>query len=529
MVCSMVNLNRAATERLLWIAIVAALIIAIVSCLLVSVSTFPDPGWGFLTWKNMLHGGGFNMLPEPDPDNIAKNTYTFLTWWSPGQYLVPGSIASFIGIKIGWGMVLTSIIFTVSGVVGCYFLFGKLQFNRLTTLLSILVLCCQVQTLLPFSVYNGGEVLIFGVAPWFWYCCVDFKPKILRLLLLVVLSWIGFVAKSSFLLVTVCGFLFIFLSWIRKRNTFKELAIKTSELFMAGLLIIVPIYFLFLQKGTNPSSAAQGFSLNWLNLFYPASTPFLTAFSADEVFNTFAHPNYSDRLPAIDAIFFGLVFLVTIFVLSRIYFNRIGSVAYRWLLFTTYLFFTVFFVFQYCRHAAISMEGRHFRILGLLFLPGVVQLVRQGKITAVKKALQFALLLLCLFGWTNYFFRWRSRSKQTPSALTHVVQDLVDSKTLLKMHQLDVQFPQQAVFVLMSPEIAMEIEHNRILVLPFNTMEPKSENPSYDGRVKKLFLIVPANIAGNRTTTQLIKACFTDYKTFSEEKISKAFVLFTGL
>ncbi len=525
----MVNLNRAATERLLWIAIAAALAIAGVSCLLVSVSTFPDSGWGFLTWKNMLHGGGFNLLPEPDPDNIAKDAYTFLTWWSPGQYLVPGSIASFIGIKIGWGMVLTSIIFTFSGVVGCYFLFSKLQFNRLTTLLSVLVLCCQVQTLLPFSVYNGGEVLIFGVAPWFWYCCIDFKPKVPRLLLLVLLSWIGFVAKSSFLLVTVCGFLFIFLGWIRKRNTFKELATNTTGLFIAGLFIIVPIYFLFLQKGDNPSSAAEGFSFSWLNLFYPASIPLLTAFSADEVFNTFARPHYLENLPATDAIFYGMGFLLIIFVLSRIYFNRIGSVAYRWLLFTTYIFFTVFFVLQYCRHAAISMEGRHFHILGLLFLPGVVQLVRQVKITVLKKALQLVLLLLCLFGWTNYFFRWRSKSKQTPSTITHVVQDLLDAKTLSKIHQLDMQFPQQALFVLISPEIAMEIEHNRTLVLPFNTMTPKTENPSYDGRVKKLFLIVPANIAANRTTVQLIKACFTDYKIFSEEKIGKAFVLFTGL
>ncbi len=525
----MVNLNRAATERLLWMAIIAALAIACVSCLLVSVSTFPDSGWGFLSWKNTLHGGGFNLLPEPDPDNLAKDTYTFLTWWSPGQYLVPGGSASFIGQKIGWGMVFTSIIFTLSGVVGCYFLFGKLQFNRLTTLLSILVLCCQVQTLLPFLVYNGGEVLIFGVAPWFWYCCIDFKPKISRLLLLVVLSWIGFVAKSSFLLVTFCGFLFIFLGWIRKRNTFKELATKTIALFIAGLLVIVPIYFLFLQKGNNPSSAAEGFGFSWLNLFYPAAIPLLTAFSADEVFNTFVHPYYINSLPTTDAIFYGLGFLLIIFVLSRIYFNRIGSVAYRWLLFTAYLFFTGFFVLQYCRHAAISMEGRHFRILGLLFLPGAVQLILQVKIISLKKAWQLAVLVLCLFGWTNFYFRVKARSKQTPSAITHVVQDLVDAETLAKIHQLDAQFPQQALFVLISPEIAMEIDQNRTLVLPFNTMTPKSENPSYNGRVKKLFLIVPANIAANSTTKQLIKAVFTGYKIFSEEKISKGFVLLTGL
>lgn len=524
----MVNPNRARTERLLRTAIVITLVLASLLCLLLSVSTFPDSGWGFLTWKNMLHGGGFNLLPEPDPDDLAKDTYTFLTWWSPGQYLVPGSIASFTGIKIGWGMAISSILSTISGVAGCYFLFDKLRFNRQTTLLSVLVLCCQVQTLLPFSVYNGGEVLIFGVVPWFWFCCLDFKPKPFRLLLLVLLSWIGFVAKSSFLLITASGFLFIFLGWISQRVTFKELAVKTSGLFIAGAAIILPIFFLFLQKGNNPSSAASGFHLSLLNLLYPAAIPLLTAFSADEIFNLFAHPYFVGTLPPAEAWFYGPAFLVLVFVLSCIYFKHIGSVAYRWLLFTTYLFFLCFFMLQFCRHAAISMEGRHFRMLGLLFLPGVVQLIRQIKFIAVKRASQLLLLVLCLYGLGNYCFRQNLKRKQTLSANTRVVQDLIDRETLSKIHQLDRQYPHQALFVLMSPEIAMETEHNRTLILPFNNLAPNAENPTYDGRVQELFIFVPAGLASGRTE-QLIKASFTGYKNFSKEKISKLYVLYKGL
>ncbi|MVN23435.1 hypothetical protein [Mucilaginibacter arboris] len=523
----MVNVNRARTERLLWTAIVATLVIASVSCLSASVSTFPDSGWGFLTWKNMQHGGAFNLLPEPDPDNIAENTYTFLTWWSPGQYLVPGGIAVFTGLKIGWAMAISAIIFTISGVIGCYFLFDKLRFNRLTTLISLLVLCCQVQTLLPFSVYNGGEVLIFGVAPWFWFCCIDFKLKPFRLLLLVLLSWIGFIAKSSFLLVTLCGFLFIFLGWVSKRISLKELAVKTSVLIAAGLAVIVPIFFLFLQKGNNPSAAASGFSFSWLNLLYPAAVPLLTAFSADEVFNNFTHPGFIETLPATDVWFYGPAFLLVVFVLFAVYFNRIGSVAYRRLLFSAYLFFTFFFLMQYCRHAAISMEGRHFRILGLLFLPGVVQLMRQVKISAVKTALQVLLLALCLFSWNDYFKRWNINRKQTPTN-AHVVQLLLDKEALVKIHQLDTQYPQQALFVLMSPDIALEIEHNRALVMSFNTLLTDPERETYAGRVKKLFLLVPVQYTTGKTE-QLIKASFTGYKSFSEEKISKHYVLYTGL
>ena len=524
----MFNVNRARTERLLWAGVFTALLIAGVSCLWVSVSTFPDPGWGFLTWKNLQQGGGFNLLPEPNPKNIATDTLTFLTWWSPGQYLVPGGIASFIGIKLGWAMAITSILFTVSGVCGCYFLYDKLRFNRITVLLSLLLLCSQVQTLLPFSVYNGGEVLIFGVAPWFWFCCLDFKLKPFRLLLLVLLSWIGFVAKSSFLLVTLSGFGFIFLSWISKRITLKELALKTSVLVFAALLIVLPIYFLFLHKGNNPSAAAKGFDFSALNFFYPAAIPLLTAFSADEVFNHFAHPNFQENLPQTDVFFYAAAFLFLVFVLSRIYFNYIGSVAYRWLLFSAYLLFLGFFMLQYCRHAAISMEGRHFRMLGLLFLPGVVQLIRQVKINALKKALRLLLLVLCVYSWNDAFGRWRNNSEQTPGENTRVVQDLLDDETLSKIHQLDRQFPQQCLFVLMSPEIGLEIKHNRVLVFPFDTYAQTAKRENFAGKVKKLFLIVPKEFASGKSG-QLIKASFTGYKNFREEKISDAYVLITGL
>src|SRR5579875_1934058 len=108
----MVNINRAGRERWLWAAVIFIIAIASVLCLLGAVSTFPDSGWGFLTWKNMQHGGAFNVLAQPDPDNISRDMHEFLTWWSPGQYLIPGGIAVFTGLKIGWGMAITSIIFT---------------------------------------------------------------------------------------------------------------------------------------------------------------------------------------------------------------------------------------------------------------------------------------------------------------------------------------------------------------------------------------------------------------------------------
>src|SRR5262249_30583776 len=50
-----------------------------------------DAAVGFLALRSMFAGGSFNSISAPDPTNIANDVSTFLTLWSPGQYLVPGS------------------------------------------------------------------------------------------------------------------------------------------------------------------------------------------------------------------------------------------------------------------------------------------------------------------------------------------------------------------------------------------------------------------------------------------------------
>src|SRR5262245_26864162 len=50
-----------------------------------------DSGVGFLALRSMAEGGAFNSITAPDPVNIATDSVYFVSWWSPGQYLVPGS------------------------------------------------------------------------------------------------------------------------------------------------------------------------------------------------------------------------------------------------------------------------------------------------------------------------------------------------------------------------------------------------------------------------------------------------------
>jgi hypothetical protein len=61
----------------------------------ISLLVPPSIGWdsaiGFLAWRGTLLGA-VNSIIEPDRSNIARDTVSFLTWGSHGQYLVPGTL-----------------------------------------------------------------------------------------------------------------------------------------------------------------------------------------------------------------------------------------------------------------------------------------------------------------------------------------------------------------------------------------------------------------------------------------------------
>src|SRR5262249_62349016 len=78
---------------------------------------FIDSGVGFLALRSMLEGGAFNSITAPDPANIANDVAIFLTWWSPGQYLVPG-LFIWLGTNYGLAVSLTTLIATLIGVAG---------------------------------------------------------------------------------------------------------------------------------------------------------------------------------------------------------------------------------------------------------------------------------------------------------------------------------------------------------------------------------------------------------------------------
>src|SRR5581483_2040889 len=83
-------------------------------------AVFPDPANGFHVMRSMEMGGGFNRIVRADQDDIAQNTPEFLTWWTPGQYLVPYAFRSLLGINTGQASALTITLCQLLGIWGFF-------------------------------------------------------------------------------------------------------------------------------------------------------------------------------------------------------------------------------------------------------------------------------------------------------------------------------------------------------------------------------------------------------------------------
>jgi hypothetical protein len=102
-------------KRAVYLPLVIPIILFLVS-LYSRPTMYFDSGSGFLVLRSMLQGAAFNTSIVPDPANIANDVATFESWWSPGQYLVPGAFV-WLGSDYGLALALTALISTIIGLI----------------------------------------------------------------------------------------------------------------------------------------------------------------------------------------------------------------------------------------------------------------------------------------------------------------------------------------------------------------------------------------------------------------------------
>jgi hypothetical protein len=487
---------------------------------------FPDPSNGYQVMRSMEMGGGFNRLVSPDQDDISKNTSLFLTWWSPGQYLVPYSI-KFLGVNTGQATAIAISLLELSGLFGLYSFFKKIGFTPMITAISLVFIACQQAFITPYIFYNGGEILLFGYAGWFLYGCLVIKKADWKLLVFVLLSgWVGFFCKSSFLWMYAAGMLCLWLrlSAVENMVTISRLIKNGTWLAIPAVISLACIYIFFLSKGENPAAASTGISLNLQTFTFPLGAPLISSFSVDELMHGLVFPAFSPFLsPLLILIILVLLAILSVAIVFCI-FKYVPKNNYRLFVLVFYAVAVLFFTTAYIRQLNISYESRHFRILGLLIAPGIIYLISK-----LKPAYWLCFGVLCttlMFFNYSYFARAYLFNKNISArGNTGLAQEFISQPALDYILKLDRENC-NAIFVFEVPDLPLEIIHNRtITVDPPLTGPMDNDDCTYYGHAGPLYILLPVSDASR---TGLFMKLFPGYKFFSHQAIGKDYMMYSA-
>jgi hypothetical protein len=492
---------------------------------LIPPALFPDPANGFQVLRCMHLGDGFNNMVAPDQSDISQDYTEYLTWWSPGQYLVPYFFKLIISINLGQAVAVTVTLSTATGLAGFYQFFKKVGFSPVIAALSLAFIICQVAFFVPYVYYNGGEILLFAFEGWFLYGCASFdKPGLKVILFALLAGWIGFFLKSSFIWVYFAGLCCL---WIRLSVHFKGLWEWVKKGFWVGIpavLSLACIYVFFLSKGQSPASAARGFKLTAETFSFPLASPVLSAFSIDDfVHGLIYHFGPSILTPGWSIAILFFVSLLSLALILMII-SRVNNNTYRLFISLFYVAALLFFGVAYMRQLNISYEARHFRILGILIVPGMIWLVSRSA-TIVK--VLFVLIGVGIGGFSvHYLFKGFYFNKNISAhGESGIAQPNIDQQSLTRVMQLDKE-NKNAVFVFISNDVGLEVLHNRIITLPIINDELKidMDEYTYDGFGGPLFIILPESYNGPKE--KMIMKSFPGYKRFDISPLSNNYMLY---
>lgn len=511
------------SHRLILIILGLAVLAMGIVLFFIPPALFPDPANGFNVLRCMSHGGRFNVLTGPDQDDISQSYGEFITWWSPGQYLVPFFFKLISGINLGQASALTVALAQFIGLTGFYTFFKKIGFTPIVAALSLVFIVCQLAFFVPYVFYNGGEVLLFAFEGWFLYGCATLQKPGWKLVLFVFLSgWIGFFCKSSFLWIYAAS---LFCLWVRlSSGSIAEWVKKGIWIGVPAALSVAGIYFLFLSKGQSPVSVSKGLKLTADTFSFPLSTPLLSGFSLDDFFHgliyNFGRPMIAQPLATIILVTLAILSLLLVSTLLR----KVPNENYKLFLNAFYFGALLFFGIVYLRQLNISYEARHFRIIGILIVPGMIYLISNLK---VAYRIIFAAITLCIAAYSiTYLFRgYHINSVLAAKGPSGLAQINIDQQSLNKIIKLDND-NRNSTFVFIANDIGIEITHNRVINLPPVPDDYKIniDDYQYDGFAGPLFIVLPETYAGPKE--KMIMKSFPGYTGFTLSMLSDKYVLY---
>ncbi|TWI99237.1 hypothetical protein JN11_02554 [Mucilaginibacter frigoritolerans] len=485
---------------------------------------FPDPANGLQVLRCMKLGSSFNTFVSPDQSDISQNYTEYLTWWSPGQYLVPYFFKLITGANMGRSIAITVTLAELLGLAGFYAFFKKIGFTPFVSSISLLFIASQQAFMVPFVYYNGGEILLFAFEGWFLYGCARLTKTDFKLLLFVLLSgWIGFFLKSSFLWIYAAGLVCV---WIR----LSSLRIGTIEWVKKGLWLAIPavisfavIYLGFISKGQSPTSSSNGIKITAETFSFPLASPILSGFSVDDlvhglIFHT-GKPVFNPASSIAVLLLLALLSLLLVFAVIK----YVPNDSYKLFIGVFYVIALLFFGVVYLRRLSISYEARHFRIIGLLIIPGVVYLA--GRFKGAFRIVFSLIFVGIAYTSFNYLIKGYEQNNLAAKGSTGIAQPNVDQAALNAILKLDKE-NSNALFVFISNDTGLEILHNRIITMPAigDNLKIDIDDYKYAGFAGPLYLVLPESYNGPKE--KLMMKSFPQYAGWNISMLSPNYVLY---
>jgi len=294
------------------------------------------------------------------------------------------------------------------------------------------------------------------------------------------------------------------------------------------VLSVAGIYVFFLSKGANPASeSAGGWRVIWETFTFPLASPMLAGFSVDDLAKGLV---YSPDGQMFNHFWTVVILLLLAAISIWLIISIVKYVPYReykLLVIVFYCISVLFFSYAFVRQLAISYEGRHFRAVGLVVIPGALYLVSRSRI--IFKAL-FGLMWLFIAGSTfiRIYSDYNYNKNEGVRGNSGLAQQFIDEPTMNYLLKLDKQ-QRNATFAFVSADLGLEITHNRIITIePIGlNVKVKYEDYTYNGHAGPLHIMLPSDYEKNGRAKFLTK-CFPGYQNFKAVKLTEDYTVYSA-
>ena len=463
-----------------------------------------DSAHGFLAWRGTVLGA-MNCSISPNPENIAQDMCEFMTWWSPGQYLVPGTI-SLLGVPLGIAMTLTVALALLASLIGWVMVARVFAPQRSLAALLVGLIGSFPYSTLAFLTYHGGEILLQAGTPWLVltaYLIPEMRAVPAGLLAAGAVC-LSFLAKLTGLLTMAAALLagslvfFVF----GRRVTYGMIGGALGA--MAAFAVV---YFAFLSRGSTPAVQTMGWSLPLQSIALVFLLPWVAGIS------------WSDALdwifPDMPSAYFAYL-APAVLVIGLIVFWRPQTTNEKRLRLFCLWFYgitTAVFIFLYIHGSALSLEERHFRSVGtLLFVCAVMSAMETGTPRWAKSSFLILCALMAFYGVASFSYQELQTARgNSLDRMSWTNQRIFDPAAIEFAKEIYVREGHDALFVLPSPQMAVTLPTEaRVFVIEPNSPPASQPMDRYFGRVRgHLVVIMPNTVSGTRNS--LLLSAFRDY------------------